>query len=131
MIANYFSRMRKFLSNEALTMSYSVPIKQLLVAAIHSKPSLLKLPGEVWNADKVLAYFLQMPPICYLTKLQLARKCIVLIMLASGCRKADLMALDIRLQFMKQTENVFYFTMNKISKGNYVFMTQEKFHAIH
>ena len=97
MIANYFSGMRKSLSNEALTMSCSVLIKQLLLAAaIHSKPSLPKLLGEVWNADNVLAYFLWMPPNYYLTKLQLSGKYIMSLMLASGRRKADLMALDIR-----------------------------------
>ena len=127
MIANYFSGMRKFLSDNALAKSYSIPIKQLLVAAIHAKPALPKLPGEVWNADKVLAYFLRSPPNCYLTKLQLAGKCIVLLMLASGRRKADLMALDVRPQFMQKTDNVFFFTMNKLSKGNSPFTPQNNF----
>ena len=127
MIPNYFSQMRKFLSNDALSKSYSVSIKQLLVAAIHSKPALPKLPGEVWNADKVSAYFLWMPPNCYLTKLQLAGKCIVLLMPASRRCKADPMGLDFRPQFMKQTEKVFYFTMNKVSKRNSVFTPKNNF----
>ena len=127
MTANYFSRMRKFLSDASLAKSYSVPIKQLLVAAIHAKPILLKLKGEVWNADRVLAYFLRSPPNTYLTKLQLAGKCVVLLMLASGRRKADLMGLDVRSQFMKKTDNVFYFTMNKMSKGNSPFTPQNNF----
>ena len=127
MIANYFSRMRKFLSDTALAKSYSIPIKQLLVAAIHAKPALPKLPGEVWNADKVLVYFLRSPPNCYLTKLQLAGKCIVLLMLASGRRKVDLMALDVQPQFIQKTDNVFFFTMSKLSKGNSPFTPQNNF----
>ena len=126
MIANYFSGMRKFLSDTSLAKSYSVPIKQLLVTAIHAKPALPKLP-EVWNADRVLAYFLRSPPIAYLTKLQLAGKCVVLLMLASGRRKGDLMGLDVRPQFMKNTNNVFYFTMSKMSKGNFPFTPQNNF----
>ena len=127
MIANYFSGMSIFLSDASLARSYSVPIKQLLVAAIHAKPALPKLPGEVWSADRVLAYFLRSPPNAYLTKLQLAGKCVVLLMLASGRRKADLMGLDVRSQFMKKTDNVFYFTMNKMSKGNSPFTPQNNF----
>ena len=126
-IANYFSGMRKFLSDTALAKSYNVPIKQLLVTAIHAKPALPKLPGEVWNADRVLAYFLRSPPNAYLTKLQLAGKCVVLLMLASGRRKGDLMGLDVRSQFMKKTDNVFYFTLSKLSKGNSPFIPQNKF----
>ena len=79
--------MRQFLCQESLAVSYSVSIKQLLLIAIHSKPSLPRLSGEIWNADKVSGYFLRMPPNCYLTKLQFLGKCVVLLMLASGRRK--------------------------------------------
>ena len=53
-----------------------------------------------------------------MTNIQLSKKCIVLLMLASGRRKADLMALDVSPNFMKKTKDTFYCAMSKWSKGN-------------
>ena len=117
-IAEYFSAMKKGLSDKGLQAASNFQVRQLLVSMVHNKPSLPRLPGEIWNADRVLTYFLSLPPNRHLSRVQMSGKCIVMLMLASGRRKADLMGLDVHRDFMRKTDNCFYFTLNKLSKGN-------------
>ena len=134
-VGDYFSAMKKGLSKKGLEAASSSQVRQLLVAMVHNKPSLPKLPGEIWNADRILTYFLSLPPNRHLSHVQLSGKCVVMLMLASGRRKADLMGLDVQPQFMKRTDNCFYFTLNKLSKSNLNnkndFMQFLEFHRFH
>ena len=75
-------------------MSHS-SIQALLTIVAHNKPTIPVLPGEIWDADRVILHFIDMPENTSLTNLQLSKKCIVLLMLASGRRKGDIMALDV------------------------------------
>ena len=76
------------------------------------------LPEEIWDADQVIFHFIEMPDNVALNNLQLSKKCFLLLMISSGRRKANLLALDVSDKFMKKTEDTFYCAMAKWSKGN-------------
>ena len=68
--------------------------------------------------DWLVEHLLSLPPNRELTNIQMSRKCIILLMLASGWRKADIMVLDISPKFMKKTKEAYCCSMSKPSKGN-------------
>ena len=117
-IKQYFKVLHNCLSNDSKFKLNFQSIRQLLTTVVHNKPTLPAVPGEIWDADRLVEHLLSLPPNRELTNIQISRKCIVLLMLASGQRKADIMALDISPKFMKKTKDAYYCSMSKPSKGN-------------
>ena len=117
-IKKYFNQVEQCLDKDSKFLTLNASVKTLLTTVVHNKPSLPTLPGEIWDADKLHTHFIDLPDNSLMTNIQLSKKCIVLLMLASGHRKADLMALDVSPNFMKKTKHTFYCAMSKWSKGN-------------
>ena len=75
-------------------------------------------PGEIWDADRLICYMINLPSNNFLSNIQMSTKCILFLMLASGRQKCDIMALDVSPQHMKKTVDAFYCSMNALAKGN-------------
>ena len=117
-VRDYFLGMVKALAPEQAELARSPAIKQLIDAVVKAKPVIPAIPPQIWDAEVVLDYFRSLPPNDNLPALQLAGKCIVLLMLASGRRKGDLMGLDVSPLHMRKTEHSYFFALNKVAKGN-------------
>ena len=117
-IKQYFKVLYNCLSNQSKFKLEFQSIRQLLTTMVHNKPSLPAVPGEIWDADKLVQHLLSLPVNKKLSNLQMSHKCIVLLMLASNRCKCDIMALDISPRFMKKTADTYYCTMAKPCKGN-------------
>ena len=114
----YFSAAKTSFCAKSRQLAESSSIRELLTATAHNKPSLPIIPGEIWDADKMIHLFVNMPENRRLSNIELSAKCIVLLMLASGRQKIDIMSLDIAPQFMKKTKDTFFCAMSKPAKGN-------------
>ena len=117
-IKKYFATVEYCLSTECKSLIFNSSIRSLLTIVAHNKPTIPMLPEEIWDADKVIFHFIEMPDNIALTNLQLSKKCFLLLMISLGRRNADLLALDVSQQFMKKTKDAFYCAMSKWSKGN-------------
>ena len=117
-IKKYFATVEYCLSTECKSLIFNSSICSLLTIVAHNKPTIPMLPEEIWDADKVIFHFIEMPDNIALTNLQLSKKCFLLLMISLGRRNADLLALDVSQQFMKKTKDAFYCAMSKWLKGN-------------
>ena len=81
------------------------------------KPIIPKLPAETWDPELLLDFILSLPANENLEPMVLTGKCLILMMLASGRRKCDMMLLQVDDKHMTITDDIIHFTLYGPSKG--------------
>ena len=118
-VRTYFQTMKTELAPASLQLANCSSIRDLIATTVHNKPSLPLVPSHIWDADILIHYFIKLLEDKRLSNVMMSAKCILLLMLASGQRKADIMNLDVSPQHMKRTNDAYYCSMSTVSKGNF------------
>ena len=71
-----------------------------------------------WDSEVVLDFIKKLPASEEISKVDLSARCLVLLLLVSGRWKIDLHRLDVRLNFMRKTDDCYYLAMSEFAKGH-------------
>ena len=116
-VNKYFGELKNFLHPSSVTLLENPIFKEMLHAYRYKKPVIPKLPAETWDPELLLDYMLSLPPNEELEPMVLTGKLLVLMMLASGRHKCDMMLLQVDDQHMRITDDAIHFTLAGPSKG--------------
>ena len=115
---NYFAALCKILAQSSLLLLENPLFAELRYAA-QRDCQVLTLPQKTtWDPEVVLDFIKKLPAPEQMTKVDLSARYLVLLLLVSGRRKIDLHRLDVRPDFMRKTDDCFYFAMSKFAKGH-------------
>ena len=89
----------------------------LLKASITLKPNTPRIPVETWDPDVVLDFIDKMPSNHNLSVYRLSQKAFVLMLLATGRRKGDLILMSTHNSCMTITDHRITFVLPKPTKG--------------
>ena len=109
--------LKHYLHPESASLLDNPIFQEMFNAASQRKPLQPKLPDDTWDPEDLLNYMLSQPDNNDLDLMTLSGKCVVLLMLASGRRKCDLLLLSIHPDYLTETENNIKFTLAGPSKG--------------
>ena len=113
----YFGELKHFLHPSSVTLLQSSIFTEMLHTCKYKKPVIPKLPAETWDPELLLDYMLSLLPNEELEPMVLTGKLLVLMMLASGRHKCDMMLLQVDDQHMRITNDAIHFTLAGPSKG--------------
>ena len=116
-VNNYFGELKNFLHPSSVTLLQNPIFKEMLHACRYKKLVLPKLPTETWDPELLLDYMLSLPPNEELEPMVLTGKLLVLMMLASGRRKCDMLLLQVDDEHMKIMDDAIHFALSGPSKG--------------